>query len=196
MRQLAILSFVSLDGVMQAPGSADEDKSGGFTHGGWAAPYWEGVMPEVERVAMAQPYDILFGRRTYDIFAGHWPTAPRSTVSERLNASRKYVVTSSPGPFPWQNSVPVTGDIASKISALKAEDGPLIQVHGSAGLIQLLHREKLIDLYRIWTFPVVLGTGKRLFEPGCSHRPLTLDRVEHYSNGVTMQTYLRTPTAD
>ena len=173
MRELATLSFVTLDGVMQSPTGPEEDPSGGFTGGGWGAPYWEDVMPLVYAEAMSEPYDLLFGRRTYDVFASHWPSlsAGSDPVAARLNGGRKYVATrSSAHPLPWPESTRITGDVAAEVARLKAEDGPLIQVHGSVELIQTLLEHELIDEYRLWTFPVVVGSGKRLFGEGCGPR--------------------------
>ncbi|WP_299727146.1 dihydrofolate reductase family protein [uncultured Tateyamaria sp.] len=184
MRQLAVLSFVTLDGVMQSPSMPEEDPSGGFAMGGWAAPYWAGVMPHVERVAMAHPYDILFGRKTYDIFAGHWPNAPKSETGERMNAARKYVATSRTDPLNWANAHALNGDIAGAVAQLKAENGPLLQVHGSAALIQTLQAHDLVDEFRVWTFPVVVGAGKRLFEDSVTPRSYTVQTAEALENGV------------
>lgn len=192
MRELAILSFVTLDGVMQAPSQPDEDRSGGFSSGGWAAPYWEEAMAQVGRVAMAEPYDMLFGRRTYDLFAGHWPDAEPGPAAERLNAARKYVATSRPDGLTWGPVTALSGDVAAQIAALKRQDGPLLQVHGSTRLIQLLRAHDLIDEYRLWTFPVTVGTGKRLFDDGEeTSRPLTLRLSETTTNGVQMTVYRR-----
>lgn len=196
MRELAILSFITLDGVMQSPTSPDEDPSGGFSAGGWAAPYWEPVMPQVYAEAMSEPYDLLLGRKTYDIFASHWPnvSADDDPVAARLNGGHKYVVTSSPThPLPWQESTRVCGDAPSEIGKLKAGTGPLIQVHGSAELIQTLLRHDLIDEYRLWTFPVVVGDGKRLFADGATPMDLTLVRSAPTQNGVLMSIYRRRP---
>lgn len=189
MRELAVLAFVTLDGVMQAPSSPEEDRSGGFDLGGWAAPYWEGVMPHVEQTAMSEPYDILFGRTTYDLFAGHWPNSEASKASERLDAAQKHVVTSTPLSIEWRNSHALMGDISSKVSQLKSQDGPLLQIHGSAQLIQSLLQHGLIDEFRLWTFPVVIGSGKQLFER--PHQPfnLTLQSTEALTNGVVSHTY-------
>ncbi|MEO1398446.1 MAG: dihydrofolate reductase family protein [Pseudomonadota bacterium] len=187
MRELAVLSFVTLDGVMQSPSMPEEDPSGGFTQGGWAAPYWEGVMPHVERVAMSKPYDILFGRQTYDIFAGHWPNAPRSDLGDRLNAAQKYVATSQTPPLSWENSQVLSGELAKEVQELKHQDGPLLQVHGSSAFIQMLQAHDLIDEFRIWTFPVVVGAGKRLFEGTAAPRTYALTRAETLENGVTHQ---------
>ncbi len=192
MRELAVITFVTLDGVMQSPSMPEEDPSGGFTQGGWAAPYWEGVMPHVERVAMSEPYDILFGRKTYDIFAGHWPNAPRSDLGDRLNAARKYVATSQTPPLSWENSHSLSGDVAEAVQELKDQDGPLLQVHGSSALIQTLQAHDLIDEFRIWTFPVVVGTGKRLFEGTALPRAYAMIRTESLGEGVTHQCLRRT----
>jgi len=191
MRDLAILTFMTLDGVMQSPGMAQEDPSDDFTQGGWAAPFWESVMPQVERTAMAAPYDMLFGRKTYDIFAGYWPNAPKTTLSDRLNTAKKYVVTSDPEGLTWQNSHAVTGNAADALRTLKSQDGPLLQVHGSARLIQTLLENDLIDEFRIWTFPVIVGGGKRLFGRGSKPQQLALLASESLGNGVAMHVYRR-----
>jgi len=191
MRDLAVLTFVTLDGVTQGPSSPDEDRSGGFGGGGWAAPYWEEVMRQVRREAMRNPYDMLFGRKTFDTFANHFPKAGKSPEADMMNAARKYVVTSTPGTLGWSNATAITGDIPAAVQKLKAQDGPLLQVHGSGTLIQLLAEHGLIDEYRLWTFPVVAGSGKRLFEPGCATASLRLTKCEPCSNGVVMRFYRR-----
>ena len=189
MRELAILTFLTLDGVMQAPAMAEEDTSGGFTQGGWAAGFWPEVMEQVEREAMAQPVDLLFGRKTYEAFAGHWPNAPRSSHGEKLNDARKYVVTSTLDELSWQGSVAVTGDVAEEIAALKAGDGPLLQVHGSWQLIQGLQAANLVDEFRLWTFPVLAGNGKRLFGDGTLPSNLELIKSDTTASGVVMGIY-------
>ncbi|GLQ75631.1 dihydrofolate reductase family protein [Vibrio penaeicida] len=189
MRNLAVLAFVTLDGVMQSPSMPEEDPSGGFKHGGWAAPYWEGVMSQVESYAMSTPYDMVFGRNTYNIFSRHWPNAPKSTLSDRMNAARKYVVTSDPQTLNWENSHAITGDIASEIHALKSQNGPILQVHGSANLIQALLKHGLIDELRLWVFPVVVGSGKRLFEYGSALHRFELTKFDSCDNGVMMHFY-------
>ncbi|MEM7686394.1 MAG: dihydrofolate reductase family protein [Pseudomonadota bacterium] len=191
MRELAILVFVTLDGVMQAPGSAAEDPSGSFDMGGWAAPFWDGVMPHVERTAMSEPYDVLFGRRTYDLFASYWPNATKSVASDRLNTAEKFVATSTPLAAHWQNSRTLTGDVMQEIRLLKSQDAPLLQVHGSARLIQSLLKHDLIDEFRIWTFPVLLGAGKRLFGGASSPANLRLTAAEGLPNGVLSSVYRR-----
>lgn len=187
MRDLAILTFQTLDGVMQAPKLPEEDTSGGFQHGGWADPYWDEVMALVGREAMAAPYDALFGRKTYDLFAAHQP--PSGTP---LSDARKYVATSDPSGLAWQKSEPLTGDLASAIADIKRDDGPLIQVHGSWQLIQFLLAHDLIDELRLWTFPITVGTGKRVFDESTPARPFHLLKSAHTPNGVTMSFYRRT----
>ena len=187
MRELAILTFVTLDGVMQSPSSSNEDPSGGFKHGGWARPYWVDVMQHVKKEAMASPYDLLLGRQTYDIFAAHFPNSDDSS-SNPMNEATKYVATTSPNTLAWNNSIPVTGNIASEVSRLKKQGGPLMQVHGSSRLIQTLLLHGLIDEYRIWTFPVVVGNGKRLFGETASTE-LTLVKTEACTSGPVMSIY-------
>ena len=190
MRKLAILTFQTLDGVMQAPSVPEEDLSGGFTQGGWAQEYWEEVMEQVGREAMAEPYDLLLGRKTYDIFAPHFTSAePGDPVTKKLNEAKKYVVTSRPDELTWQNSEKISGDIAVEISALKEEAGPLLQVHGSWQLIQSLLLNGLIDELRLWTFPVVVGSGKRLFSDGAVPKKYILTKFESCPSGVFMHFY-------
>ena len=190
MRTLAILTFQTLDGVMQAPGLPEEDVSGGFTQGGWAKEYWEEVMEHVGREAMAEPYDLLLGRNTYDIFAPYFTSAePGDPTAQKLNEAKKYVVTSRPDELTWQNSAKISGDIAAEISALKEEAGPLLQVHGSWQLIQSLLAKGLIDELRLWTFPVVVGSGKRLFSDGSVPTKYKLTKLESCPSGVFMHFY-------
>jgi dihydrofolate reductase len=192
MRELAILTFVSLDGVMQGPTSPDEDPSDGFTHGGWANAHWEGVMEQVGREAMAEPYDMLFGRKTYEMFAGHWPEAdPEDPAAARMNGATKYVASSSLADPSWQNTVVLAGDVAAEVAAIKQQDGPLLQVHGSGNLIQTLLKHDLIDEFRLWTFPVVVGSGNRLFADGAVPANLTLARSAATGNGAVMSIYRR-----
>ena len=189
MRKLAVLAFQTLDGVMQAPMTPEEDSSGGFSYGGWAAPYWGEVMEQVGSVAMAEPYDMLFGRRTYNAFAAHWPNVRDDPAAEMMNAAKKYVVTSSPSDLNWNNSVGIEGDVAVEVQHLKNEEGPLLQTHGSTQLLQTLFKNNLVDELRLWTFPVVVGSGKRLFEPETKHSTFSLAQSNHTQNGVTMSIY-------
>ncbi len=183
MRELALLTFVSLDGVMQAPKMPDEDRSGGFTGGGWADPYWDEVMQQVGREAMAEPYDVLLGRNTYDVFAAHAKT------DHPMHGFKKIVATSNPDTLDWNNSIAITGDIAAEVARLKREDGPLLQVHGSCELIQTLLSHNLVDELRLWTFPVVLGAGKRLFGNSSIPAELALKKTDRTPSGVVMSIY-------
>ncbi len=166
MRALIVSTFLTLDGVMQAPGGPGEDDSGGFAHGGWSVTYWDEMMPAVMGEALSAPFDLVLGRRTYDIFAAHWPHASEEEGAAVFNDATKHVASRSHPKLEWKNSVLIEGDAAAGIAALKREDGPELQVHGSGNLIQTLLRHGLIDTYRLWVFPLVLGSGKRLFAEG------------------------------
>lgn len=191
MRNLAILTFLTLDGVMQAPSSPEEDPSGGFTQGGWAVNFWEEVMAMVMEEAMASPYDLLLGRKTYESFAAYWPNAGDNPIANRLNDARKYVTTSKLNKLEWNNSIAISGDVASEVLHLKKQEGPLLQVHGSWQLIQTLLAQGLIDEFRLWTFPVLIGSGKRLFGQGSIPAGLKLKKSRTTSNGVVMNIYTR-----
>jgi len=191
MRKLAILTFVTLDGVMQAPKFPEEDTSNGFESGGWADKYWDEVMVQVKNEAMAKPYDLLFGRKTYDLFSVHQSNRNKETDESPMDKATKYVTTNSKKELDWQNSILITGNIAEEIAKIKAQDGLLLQVHGSWELIQTLLKNDLIDEFRIWTFPVIVGNGKRLFNNGSLPINLTLIKSEPTSNGVVMNIYKR-----
>lgn len=187
MRKLTILIFQTLDGVMQAPSGPEEDFSGGFTQGGWANNCWAEVMEQVGREAMAEHYDLLLGRTTYEIFASSFANSGSDNLTaEKLNSAKKYVVTSSLKELQWQNSEKITGDIAAEIFRLKEQDGPLLQVHGSWQLVQTLLANKLIDEFRLWTFPVVVGAGKRLFADGTIPTNFKLTNFESCPSGAFM----------
>jgi dihydrofolate reductase len=188
MRTLAVNTFMSLDGVMQAPGGPDEDPTGGFEYGGWGVNYFDDEM--MERMAESAPYELLLGRGTYEIFAAHWPH-DEGPIADQLNGTRKHVASTTLKQLDWNNSTLITGDIADYVRALKAEDGPEIQVHGSPGLIQTLLEHDLIDQYRMWIFPLVLGTGKRFFGDGTIPVGLRLVDSQVSKSGVTINTYER-----
>ena len=190
MRNLAILTFMTLDGVMQAPSVPEEDLSGGFTQGGWARDCWDDVMAQVGREAMAEPYDLLLGRTTYENFASAFANSDNNNpIAEKLNKAKKFVVTSTLKDLQWQNSERITGDVAAEVSRLKEQDGPLLQVHGSWQLIQTLLTHRLIDEFRLWTFPVILGGGKRLFADGAIPTNLKLTKSEPCASGAFMSFY-------
>ena len=160
MRKLKVNTFVTLDGVMQAPGGPEEDRSGGFTHGGWSAGYWDERMGQIIGEFMGRPFDLLLGRKTYEIFAGYWPKSTEPGAAE-LNSARKHVASRTLKSVDWNNSVLIKGEVPKYVADLKQSSGPEVQVHGSGDLIQTLLRSDLIDEFHIWTFPVVLGTGQK-----------------------------------
>ena len=193
MRKLIVNTNLSLDGVMQAPGGPDEDPTGGFRHGGWAVTYFDDEM--MRQMADSAPYELLLGRGTYEIFAAHWPY-DEGPIADHLNGTRKHVASTTLERVEWSNSTLITGDVAENVAALKREDGPEIQVHGSPGLIQTLLEHDLIDEYRLWIFPVVLGAGKRFFGDGTTPGALTLVSSQVSGSGVTVNTYERAGEID
>jgi dihydrofolate reductase len=190
MRRLIVNTFLTLDGVMQAPGGPEEDTDGDFRYGGWSAPYWDDRMGEVMGAWMTPPFDIVLGRRTYEIFAGFWPHSEDPGAKE-LNEARKYVASRTLTSVDWQNSELLGEDVPAAVGALKDEDGPVLQVHGSADLLQTLIREDLIDELQIFTFPVVIGSGKRLFGDGTIPAAFELVQSETSSTGVVISAYRR-----
>jgi dihydrofolate reductase len=188
MRILAVNTFVSLDGVMQAPGGPEEDPTGGFAHGGWAVNYFDEKM--MEQVSEADPYELLLGRGTYEIFAAHWPY-DEGPIADRLNNTRKHVASTTLARVEWSNSTLITGDVAEYVATLKSQEGPEIQVHGSPGLIQTLLEHDLVDEFRLWIFPVVIGSGKRFFGKGTVPVALKLVDSKVSKTGVTINTYER-----
>jgi dihydrofolate reductase len=185
MRKLILNTFLSLDGVMQSPGGPDEDPTGGFTLGGWGVNYFDEAM--MRRMAELEPYELLLGRGTYEIFAAHWPY-DEGPIADRLNSTRKYVVSRTLEAPEWNNTTVIRADA---IAELKRVDGPEIQVHGSPGLIQTLLEQDLIDEYRLWIFPLVIGTGKRLFGEGAIPIGLRLVDSTTTATGVAVNTYVR-----
>ena len=188
MRSLVVNTFMSLDGVMQAPGGPDEDPTGGFRYGGWAVNYFDDEM--MERMAGSAPYELLLGRGTYEIFAAHWPY-DEGPIADHLNGTRKHVASTTLERVEWSNSTLIEGDVARYVEDIKAQDGPEIQVHGSPGLIQTLLEHDLVDQYRTWIFPVVLGSGKRLFGDGAIPAGLRLVDSQVSGSGVTINVYER-----
>ena len=190
MRKLIVLAFVTLDGVMQAPGGPNEDTSGGFKYGGWTAGYWDDFLANVMSKQMKEPFELLLGRRTYEIFAGYWPNA-KNEPADKLNKAKKYVVSTTLGKLEWNNSILVAGDIVDEIKKLKQHDGPEIQVHGSSNLIQTLLKSDLVDEFRLKIFPITIGGGKRLFGDGTIPAGFELTETEVSTKGVIVATYVR-----
>jgi dihydrofolate reductase len=190
MRKLSVNTFMTLDGVMQSPGGPEEDPSGGFEHGGWSVNYWDDEMGQVMGEAMGKPFDLVLGRKTYEIFAAHWPHATDEAAAKPLNDATKYVASRTLSSLEWANSVLIEGDLAEGVTAIKQQDGPELQVHGSSNLIQTLLRHNLIDEFRLWTFPVVVGPGKRLFADGTVPSGLKLVDSRISTTGVVIGTYV------
>jgi dihydrofolate reductase len=188
MRDLIVLSFVTLDGVVQAPGGPEEDPSDGFDHGGWMVGYWDDEIGAAMGESMAPPFDLVLGRKTYEIFAAHWPHTD-DPGAEQLNSATKHVASSTPTELEWDNSRLIEGDVAEGIRALKQEDGPELQIHGSANLIQTLLEHRLIDEFRLKIAPLVLGTGKRLFGDGTTPAGFEVASSRVLSSGVIAATY-------
>jgi dihydrofolate reductase len=189
MRRLVLNTFITLDGVMQAPGGPDEDPTGGFSLGGWATSYFDDEM--MKQMAESAPYELLLGRGTYEIFAAHWPY-DEGPIADHLNSTRKHVASRTLGRVDWSNSTLIEGDVADYVRTLKSEkNGPEIQVHGSPGLIQTLLQHDLIDEYRVWVFPLVIGAGKRLFGDGTIPSGLKLVESKVTGTGVAVSVYER-----
>ena len=189
MRELILSTFLTLDGVMQAPGGPGEDDSGGFAHGGWSVNYWDEVMGQVMEEAVSAPFAMVLGRTTYDVMAAHWPHASEEEGAKPFNDATKYVASRSHPTLEWANSVLIEGDAAEGIAALKTGDGPELQVHGSGNLIQTLLRNDLVDEYRLWVFPLVIGSGKRLFSDGTIPSGLKFVDSKVSTTGVVIGTY-------
>ena len=190
MRKIVVLTFLSLDGVMQAPGGKGEDPSGGFDLEGWSVPYFDDVVGQAMGEQMGQPFDLLLGRKTFDIFASYWPkqTGPEAAP---INTAKKYVVSHHEVKSDWQPTITVTGDVASELKKLKQQDGPMLQVHGSSNLIQTLLRHDLVDEFWLKIFPVTLGKGKRLFGEGTIPAGLKLVSSKTSPSGVILASYQR-----
>ncbi|OJT19770.1 dihydrofolate reductase [Archangium sp. Cb G35] len=202
MRRVVAGAFVSLDGVMQAPGGPEEDPTGGFKFGGWVVPYWDDAIDASLGEGFSQPFDLLLGRRTYDIFAAHWPyietdptkstfDAGNAQVAETFNRVTKYVATHSPETLTWKNTQWLGKDVADAVHALKKQEGPVLLVQGSSELLQTLLAHQLVDELRLLIYPVLLGRGKRLFGPGIAPGALKLTRSAVAPTGVVIATYER-----
>jgi len=190
MRTLIVSTFASLDGIMQAPGGPEEDRSGGFALGGWMFGYGDESVDISASGFDGRNRDLVLGRRTYQIFEEYWPYQPDDhPIAKTLNAARKHVASRTLTTLHWNNSTLLHGDVVPAIIALKAQPGPDLQVIGSGNLIQTLQAASLIDEYNVWTFPVVLGRGKRLFSEAARPSALRLVRSQVSTTGVVMSTY-------
>jgi len=193
MRKIVVGAMTSLDGVMQSPGGPHEDPVGGFRFGGWVAPYFDPVLGEAVGAMFAQPFDLLLGRKTYDIFAAHWPyVGADDPIGPLFDRITKYVATRNPKPrLDWQNSQSLGADVVSAVSRLKQEEGPDLLTQGSTELLHTLFKHDLVDEIQLSIFPVVLGTGKRLFGDGISPGALNLVSSKVSGSGVTVNRYVR-----
>ncbi|AWS44071.1 dihydrofolate reductase family protein [Streptosporangium sp. 'caverna'] len=192
MRKLMVTTFVSVDGVMQAPGGGDEDRDGGFEHGGWAVPHIDQRFIQLMAALTSRADALLLGRRTYDIFAASWPLAEADDpIGAKLNGVRKYVASRTLDTVSWQNSTLLTGDVTEAVGRLKQGVGGEIQVHGSGELIQTLVKHDLVDEFHLLVFPVLIGSGKRLFAGGTVPSGLKLVGTTALSTGVLVSTYER-----
>jgi dihydrofolate reductase len=190
MRKIIVLSFISLDGVMQAPGGPEEDTSGGFKHGGWIVPFFDEFAGKVVDEQMGTPFDLLLGRKTFEIFASYWPQQDDS-IGRPINNATKYVASNTLTEHEWQKSVFLSGDVAGEIEKLKAEDGRDLQVHGSANFIQTLLKHDLVDELWLKVFPITLGPGKRLFADGTIPAAFKASDTKVSPLGVIVANYQR-----
>ena len=191
MRKVIAGAFVSLDGVMQAPGGPQEDPTGGFKHGGWTAPYFDEAVGQTMDETLSKPFDLLLGRKTYEIFAAHWPYVeggPDDFIAKLFNKTTKYVATTSSAPLTWKHSVAIH-EPATDVAQLKRQEGPDLLIQGSSVLIRTLLENDLIDQMNLLVFPVVLGSGKRFFGDGVKAGALSLKSSKTSPSGVTMNTY-------
>lgn len=190
MRKIITTTFVTLDGVMQAPGGPEEDTSNNFSFGGWTANYDDSTGDRVMDGFMSEPFDLLLGRKTYEIFAAYWPKVKDAPViGERFNKTTKYVVSHQNLKLDWQNSKLITGDIVAALKKLKQEEGDDLWVYGSGNLIHTLLANNLVDRLHLWIFPITLGRGKKLFEDNAHPKSLKLQDSKVTSTGVIIATY-------
>jgi len=191
MRRIIVTTFISLDGVMQAPGGPHEDPTGGFTFGGWTAPHFDAALGASMGEIFSRPFDLLLGRKTYDIFAAHWPyvTDLNNPIADLFNRVTKYVASRSNPKLTWQNSQLLGEDVVAALKEIKSGDGPDLLVQGSSNLLQTLWQNSLVDEFRVLIFPVVLAKGKRMFGDGASPAGLKLLEAKSYPTGVIVATY-------
>jgi dihydrofolate reductase len=189
MRKIIVLSFITLDGVMQAPGGPTEDTSGDFTYGGWTVPYFDDFLGQVISEQMGKPFDLLLGRKTFEIFASYWPYHEEEGAG--INKATKYVASNTMTSHEWEKSVFLKGNVAEEIKKLKQQDGPDLQVHGSGNLIQTLLEHDLVDEFWLKIFPVTVGMGKRLFDKGTIPAAFTLTESKTSPSGVIIASFKR-----
>jgi dihydrofolate reductase len=190
MRKIIVLSFITLDGIMQAPGAPTEDTSGDFTYGGWTVPYFDDFLGNVMGEQMGKPFDLLLGRKTFEIFASYWPQH-NDEIGAPINKATKYVASHTVTQHAWEKSVFLTGDVSEEIKKLKQQEGSDLQVHGSGNLIQTLLKNNLVDELWLKIFPITLGKGKRLFAEGTIPESFTLRESKTSPKGVIVASFER-----
>lgn len=189
MRKIIALTFISLDGVMQAPGGPEEDTSGGFEFGGWTVPYFDDTLGEIMGEQMREPFALLLGRKTFELFASYWPE--HADEWQGINDAKKYVASNTLTEHSWANSLFLSGDVVEEIKKLKEEDGPDLQVHGSSDFLQTLFKNDLVDELWLKIFPLTLGNGKKLFADGVIPAAFTLTESTTSPSGVIVATFKR-----
>jgi dihydrofolate reductase len=189
MRKIIVATFLTMDGVLQAPGGPEEDRSGGFKWGGWLFPHSDEVTDKALGSIMSTPFDLLLGRRTYEIFAAHWPYQ-NDAIGKKFSSINKYVVATTPIDTSWKNSILIKENVVNELEKLKAQDGPNLLVHGSSQLVQTLFANELVDELHTWTFPITLGKGKKLFEEGTPTQEWKLTESVISTKGVIVASYV------
>ncbi len=189
MRKIIVTTFMTMDGVLQAPGAPEEDSTGGFKWGGWMFPYTDELTDAAIGKIMSNPFDLLLGRRTYEIFAAHWPYQ-NDEIAEKFNRINKYVVATTTVDTSWKNSILINKDVVNELKKLKKQDGPDLLVHGSSRLVQTLFENQLVDVLHIWTFPITLGKGKKLFQEGTPTQEWKLMESVISTKGAIIASYV------
>ncbi len=189
MRKIIVTTFMTMDGVLQAPGGPEEDRTGGFKWGGWMFPHTDELTDAAIGKIMSNPFDLLLGRRTYEIFAAHWPYQ-NDEIAEKFNRINKYVVATTTVDTSWKNSILINKEVVNELKKLKKQDGPDLLVHGSSRLVQTLFENQLVDVLHIWTFPITLGKGKKLFQEGTPTQGWKLTESVISTKGAIIASYV------
>jgi dihydrofolate reductase len=189
MRKIIVTTFLTMDGVLQAPGGPEEDRTGGFKWGGWQFAYGDEHTNKAIAKIMSTPFDLLLGRRTYEIFAAFWPYQ-NDVIGEKFNRINKYVVATTPIDTSWKNSILIKENVVNELKKLKEQDGPDLLVHGSSRLVQTLFENSLVDVLHTWTYPITLGTGKKLFQEGTPAQEWKLTESVISTKGVIITSYV------
>ena len=189
MRKIIVSTFLTMDGVLQAPGGPEEDPTNGFKWGGWQFPYWEDQMKNDPGKILSASFELLLGRRTYEIFAAHWPYQ-KDAIGEKFNQINKYVVATTSIDLSWKNSILINKDVVNELKKLKKQDGPDLMVWGSSRLVQTLLSNHLVDVLHTWRYPLTLGKGKKLFEEGTQAQQWKVTDAEVSKMGVIFASYI------